>query len=160
MPSVIAMIRSARFAASATRIIAGMHVHAVADQLGDHLVALEHRAGETRRAMADRRHAIEEMRRLPRAGANAVDRLVVGRARVSERHVMPVRDEIANQIDRAVELGRDRDDADVRARRGDFGEDVVAGPQRPPSRLRRYGEMPPSAAGAGIAAAAPPCSPD
>jgi hypothetical protein len=47
---------------------------------------------------------------------------------MSERYVMPVRDQIANQIDRAIELGRDCDDADIRTGGGDFGEDLRARP--------------------------------
>ena len=104
-----------------------MHVHAVADDLGRHLVVLEHGAGQAGRAMAERRHAIEEVRRVTRAGADALERLFVRRAGMSERHVMPVRGERANERQRAVELRRNRHDADVGPRRRDLGEDFVAG---------------------------------
>ena len=77
--------------------------------------------------MADRRHAIEQMRRVTRAGADALERLLVGRAGVSERHVMPVRGERPDERDRAVEFRRDRHDPDVGPRRRNLGEDLLAG---------------------------------
>ena len=40
---------------------------------------------------------------------DAGQRLLVGRARMSERHVVAVRDEVADEIERAVELRRDRE---------------------------------------------------
>ena len=101
-----------------------MHVNAVADQLGDDLVGSSTAPASPGRAMRQRRHPIEEMRRVPRAGANACQRLLVGRAGMPERHAMAVRDEIANEVERAVELRRHRDDADVGSRGSDFVEDL------------------------------------
>ena len=108
------MIREVCLAASATRTIAGMDVHAVAHQLRRDVVVLEYRGRETGLAMAERRHPVEQMCRLPRAGVDPGERLLVGGARVTERDVMAVRRQVANQIQRAVELRRNRQDADVR----------------------------------------------
>jgi hypothetical protein len=57
-----------------------MDVDAVADDLGDDLVGLQHRAGEAGRTMTERRHFIEEVRRLTGAGSDRGQRLVVRRA--------------------------------------------------------------------------------
>ena len=78
-------------------------VHAVANHLGRNRLVLEDGAGEARRPMAHRRHAIEEVRRLPRAGFDSCDRLLVARARVTERDSKSRADEIGDEIDRAVE---------------------------------------------------------
>ncbi len=99
-----------------------MHVDAVADNLGRHLVMLEDGARQPWRAMPDGRHAIEEMRGVPRAGVDALERLLVRRAGVSERHAMAVRGERADERDRALDLGRDGDDPDV----GPRGRNLVA----------------------------------
>ena len=52
--------------------------------------------------------------------------LVVG-ARVTERDAVPGGAQRAHQIDAAVELGREGDDADVGTARGDRLEDLAAG---------------------------------
>ncbi len=100
---------------------------AVADDLGRHVVVLEHGAGQPGGTMADGRHAIEQMRRVPGAGVDALERLFVRRARVAERHAMAVRGERADQSERAVDLGRDGDDPDVGPRRRNLVEDRLAG---------------------------------
>ena len=100
---------------------------AVADDLGGHLVVLEHGARQSWSAVADRRHAIEEMRGLPRAGVDALERLLVRRAGVPERHAMAVRGERADERDRALELGRDGDDPDIGPRRRDLVENRLPG---------------------------------
>ena len=100
---------------------------AVADDLRGDIVGLQHRAGEARCAMMERRHAVEEMRGLPRARRHRRDRFLVGRARVPERHAMAARGEQPHQIQTALELGRQRDDADVGRRALDLGEDVAGG---------------------------------
>ena len=105
-----------------------MDVHAVAHQLGDDVIRFEDRARQPGRPMRRRHHAIEEMRRLARARANALEPLLVGRAGMAQRHVMTVRDETADQIDRAVQFGRDREDPHIRPRRVDFPQDVVSVP--------------------------------
>ena len=87
-------------------------------------VGLQHGAGEARRAMVQRRHAVEQMRRVPRAGGDRRERLFVGRRRVAERHAVSARREPANEIETAVELGRQRHDADVGRRARDLGEHV------------------------------------
>ncbi len=51
VPSVIAMIRSGRFAAMRDAHHRGMHVDAVADELRRHFVGLEDRAGQPGRAV-------------------------------------------------------------------------------------------------------------
>ena len=94
-----------------------MDVDAVADDFRRDFVGLQHRAGQPGRAMAERRHAVEEMRRVARAGGDRRERLLVGGRGVAERDAMPARDEPANEIEAAVELRRERHDADVGAAR-------------------------------------------
>ena len=84
------MIRDGDLAASATRDHRRMDVNAVADDFGRHVIVLEHGAGQAGRAVADRRHAVEQMRGVARAGGDALERLLVGRAGMSERHSMSV----------------------------------------------------------------------
>ena len=67
-----------------------MDVDAVADQLGDDVLRLEHGTRQTRGAMRRRSHAIEEMGCLTGTGADALERLLVCCTRVAQRHVMPV----------------------------------------------------------------------
>ena len=76
--------------------------------------------------MAERRHPIEQMSGLPRARFDRRARLRQRRAGVAERHTASARHEVPNQIERAIQLGRERDDADAVAGGVDFGEDVAA----------------------------------
>ena len=52
-------------------------MHAVTHDLSHHIVVLEDGAGQARSSMAERRHAIEEVCRVPRAGVDAGERLFV-----------------------------------------------------------------------------------
>ena len=103
-----------------------MHMHAVTDDLGHHIVVLEDSAGQARGAVPERRHAIEEVRRVPRAGVDAGERLLVRGAGMPERYVVPEATERANERQRAIDLRRNRDDADVRSGRRYLLEDCVA----------------------------------
>ena len=104
-----------------------MHVDAVADDFRGDFVGLQHGADQTRRAMAERRHPVEEVRGLARAGVDRGERFFVGRTRMAQRHAMPARRQPAHQIEAAVQLRRERHDADVRRRALDLGEDVGGG---------------------------------
>ncbi len=53
---------------------------AIADDLGRDVVAAEDGPGQTRGAMSDWRHPIEQVRGLSRPGADGVERLLVCRA--------------------------------------------------------------------------------
>ena len=55
----------------------------IADEFGHHIIVLENRSGQPRGTVTDWRHAVEQMRRLTRAGGDAVECLLVGCARVS-----------------------------------------------------------------------------
>jgi len=103
-----------------------VHVKSVADDFRRDLLGLQHGAGEAGRAVAERRHAVEEMRRVARAGGDRLERLLVGRAGVAERHPMPARGEPAHEIESAVQLRRDRHDSNVRRCALDLLEDVGA----------------------------------
>jgi hypothetical protein len=61
-----------------------MHVLTVADELRGNGVARQHRPGKPGRPMQQRRHAIEQMRRVRRAGLDGRARVVERRAGVSE----------------------------------------------------------------------------
>src|SRR5215204_6150215 len=78
------------------------------------------------------------MRRLAGTGPDACHRLVVRGGRMPERYVMSVRHEIANQIERAIEFGSERDDPDVRPRGGNLRKDVLAGPGAVRAGLRGF----------------------
>ena len=103
-----------------------MDMKPVADHLGRDFVGLQNCSCESGRAMVKRRHAIEQMRRLPRAGGDAGERLLEGRARVSEGYIVASRCEPSDQIEAAIKLGSDGHDADVWSRALDFAKDIVA----------------------------------
>ena len=86
-----------------------------------------HGAGEPGGAVADGSHAIEQMGRMPRAGADALERLLVRGAGVSERDVMAVSGQRTDEGDCAVDFGRDGHDPDVGPRRRNLGKDRLAG---------------------------------
>ncbi len=102
-----------------------MHVNAVADELRGDFVGLQNRAGEAGRAMVERRHAVEQMRRLAGAGGDCRERFLVGRRRMTERHAMSARRSHATRSSAAVELRRERDDADVGRRALDLAQSTV-----------------------------------
>ena len=64
--------------------------------------------------MRHRRHAVEEMRRVTRAGLDGRDRLVEAGARVAERHAMAGGNQRPHEIEAARQFRRERDDADIR----------------------------------------------
>ena len=104
-----------------------MNVGAIADQFCGDLLGLEHRPSEARRAMVDRRHPVEQMRRLSGPGRDGRGRLLERRRRMPQRDAMAAPGEPANQLEAAIQLRRQRDDADVGRRAFDLGEDA-----RPP----------------------------
>ena len=53
---------------------------AVANQLGAHLLARENGARDARSAVRDRRHAIEQVRRMPCSGVDRRHSFIYGRA--------------------------------------------------------------------------------
>ena len=108
-----------------------MHVRAVADDFRRDLPGLQHGAGQTRRAMIERRHAVEEMRRLPCARCDRRGRLFEARARMPERDAVAARGQPANQLQPALQLRRERDDPDVRRPAFDLAQDVVGGEPAP-----------------------------
>jgi hypothetical protein len=61
-----------------------MHVKSIADQFGGDFLRLKNRAGEAGTPVSKRRHAIEQVRRMPRAGFNRGERRIVVGSRVSE----------------------------------------------------------------------------
>ena len=99
--------------ASAISHDGGMDVNAVADELRSHVLALENRGREPRRAVVERRHAIEKMRRMAGAGVDALQRLFVGGAGVPQRDVDARAASSTDQIEGAVDLRRDGHDPDV-----------------------------------------------
>ena len=133
----MAMTRDGPFAASRCAMHRRMHVMAVADELGRDVVAREHRAGESRLAMRHRPHAIEEMRRLARAGGDRRLAFLERRAGMSERHAHAGRGERSRQIESAVDLRRERDDADVGAMAIDDGRECPR-----PEKLARVAATP------------------
>jgi hypothetical protein len=101
-------------------------VNAVANQLRRHVVAFEDGRSETGYAVANRCHAIEQVRRLPGAGFDPCDRLFVSGARVPERNVMTVSHQHSDEVERAVNLGRDGHDPHMRSGVGNLFEDLCA----------------------------------
>src|SRR5206468_10400440 len=91
------------------------------------VIGLQNRSRQSRSAVVERRHAIEKMRRLARAGGNRGQRFVVRRVRMTERDAMASRGEPADQIEPAVELWRDGDNADVGRGALELAEDVGGG---------------------------------
>ena len=135
MPSVIAITRDAPFRGDRDADDGGMDVMAVADELGGDVVAREDRADQPGIAMRHRPHAIEQMRRVTwrrRRSPPAPPRTIAPEWPSDTR--MPARDERADEIEPAIELGRERDDADVGAVALDDVQDVAA--VNPPIRPR------------------------
>ena len=77
--------------------------------------------------MRQRRHPVEEMRRVARAGVDGRNRLLEIRSRVTKGYAVTGANEGRHEIERARQLGRNRDDADVGTSRFDRREDVAAG---------------------------------
>ena len=90
VPSVIAMIFAMPLGRDGGTHGGRMDVDAVADDLGRDQVALEDGADEAGLAMAERRHAVEQVRRVTRARGDAFARLRVGGARMAERDAVAV----------------------------------------------------------------------
>ena len=103
-----------------------MHVKAVADDFRRDFIGRQHRAGEAGHAVIERRHPVEQVRRLLRTSGNGRTGLVVARRGMSQRHAMTARHQPADQIEAAIELRRQRHDADVRRRPLDFAQDVAS----------------------------------
>ena len=106
VPSVMAMTPRAPFGAHGQAAHGRVHVVAVADQLRGHVLARQHGARQSGRAMRQRRHAVEEMRGVPRAGVEGGHRLIEVGAGVAERHAVAGGAQRAHQIETALELGR------------------------------------------------------
>ena len=115
-----------------------MHVKTVADELGGHLVGLQNRAHQTRRSVTERRHAVEEMGRVTRAGGNGLERLIVGRPGMSQRHAVAARQQPSDEIDSAIELWRERDDADIGRGAFDLAQQIGGGELSKVGRARRW----------------------
>jgi hypothetical protein len=90
-----------------------VHVIAVADELDGDFVARKRGTDEAGVAMRHGTHAVEEMRHLPRAGADGFLRLLERRGGVPERDAKTAGDERSRQVETAGELGRERDDRDI-----------------------------------------------
>ena len=105
----------------------GMDVKQVADEFRGDFVGLQHRAHQPWRPVPEWRHPVEEVGRVPGARLDRREPFLVGSARVTERDAMSPRHEPADQVEPAIELGRQRDDSDVRRRALDLGEDVGSG---------------------------------
>src|SRR5687768_255194 len=103
-----------------------MHMDAVADDFRRNLPARQDRACESGIAMAERRHPIEQMRRMPRACADCGARLVQCRSGVAERNPTAVRHEMPYQIERTVKFRRERDDPHAVTGGVDFRKNVTA----------------------------------
>ena len=155
LPSVMAIVRSTPLGADRRRRDRRMHVVAVADDLRRHGVLGQHGAGQPGRAVRHRRHPVEQVRGVARAGGDAGQRLLVGRGRVAERHAMAGGDQRLGQIEAAVELDGHRDDADVAPVRLDHPQHVGARVGRAVARLgqRQTVAARIAAAGAGSRAA-------
>ena len=103
-----------------------MNVIAVADDFRRDFFALQDGAGQARCAMSERRHAVEQMRRMLRAGRDRLRPASYVAAGVPQRHPRSMGRDPSNQIEAALELGSQRDDADVGARAFDFGSSSAA----------------------------------
>ncbi len=102
----------------------GVHVYAVADDFRGDFLRLQHGPGKPGCSVRHGRHAIEQVRGLPGTGGDRSRGLIERRGRVAERHAVATLGEPANQVETAVQLRRERDDAHVGRRARDLGEDV------------------------------------
>src|SRR5262245_44124606 len=80
------------------------------------------------------------MRCVARARSNPFERLFVRSSRVAQRYTVPIGRKIVNEIDHAIDLRRDRDDADVGTGFGDFVEDLLAGERALDATASRHSE--------------------
>ena len=101
-----------------------MDVEPVANHFRRDFFALQDGPGQPWRPVLEERHPVEQVRRLARTRLHGRQPVVERAARVPDRDVMAVRHQPADQIESAIELRRDRDDADVRCGTFDFGNDV------------------------------------
>src|SRR5262249_37292650 len=95
--------------------------------LGAYRRRIDHRADETGRAMRERRHAIEEMRRVTGAAIDTGQALRVAGSGVTDGHDVPGVGQPADEIDHAVELRRNGEDRKLAAGEGDFIQNVLPG---------------------------------
>ena len=124
---------------------AGMHVHAVDDHFAGHLRGAEHGAGQARCPVRERRHAVEEVRRVPGAGIDTGPALFVGGAGMPERHAVAGGGQAGDEIQRVRQFRRQGDDAHRRRVRVDGGENRGAG-ERALVRERLAGQRRPAQA--------------
>ena len=128
-----------------------VHVVAVAHELGPDGRAVDDGADESRRAVRERRHAIEDVRGVPASGVDAGQPLLVRRGGMPERHDVSRVGERPHQLHAAVHLGRHRDDAHLGPRLCDLVEES-GGPKT--QRRRGRPEASPRWAGEGTSPAA------
>ena len=102
-----------------------MDVNAVANELGDDVVARQCGAHQSWRAVGQRRHAVEQMRRAARPGVDGGDSLIEIGAGMSERYLMPGTDQRRDEVHCPRKLRRERDDADIRRVRPDRVQNVA-----------------------------------
>ena len=123
-------------------------VEAVADHLARDLVVGEHGPGQAGRPVRQRRHAIEQVRRVAGPGGDPGLGLVERRRRMAERHPMAGADQPGDQIEGAVQFRRQRDQPHRGAMRVDHLDDGsavefpvvprgLARPRREPQARRR-----------------------
>src|SRR5688572_20401764 len=104
-----------------------MDVVAIADQFSRHLVTREHGTRNARSPVRERRHAVEQVRRVTRTGLDGRNcRIEIG-AGMSEGYDATGGRERANQVDPAGKLRRERHDADARTGLLDDLEDLWPG---------------------------------
>ena len=87
---------------------------------------LEDRAGEPGIAMVQRRHPVEQVGRVTRAGVDAGHGLLVGRARVAEGHPHAASRERADQVERVRQFRREGDDAGAACGGENGANDIAA----------------------------------
>lgn len=100
------------------------------------------RAREPGLAVVHRRHPIEQMRRLTRAGGDRREGFVVTCAGMSERHAVAALDQVRDELEATLEFWSERNDTDVWRRPLDLAQDIgaaksPAGLGRAQSRVRR-----------------------
>jgi hypothetical protein len=98
-------------------------MEAVADHLGRHRFVGQHRPGESRGPVRQRRHPVEEMRGVTGAGVDGRQRLLEGGGRMAERHAVSRGDQPGDEVERAVEFRRQCDQPHRGAVRVDHRDD-------------------------------------
>ena len=90
-----------------------VHVDHVRDRPHRHPLVGEDRHGDPRLAMGHRRHRVEQVRRVAGAGLDPGLCLLEGRARVPERDDDALGRQRPDELERARQVGRERDDRDA-----------------------------------------------